>query len=60
MQFDTHPQSSRPKSFLVSFNSRPMALFQDHALALGEELLGEIPQLPFESDSIFVVPHVFA
>src|SRR5437773_3667040 len=39
MQFDSHPQSSRPESFLISFNSRPVAPLQDHALALGEEIL---------------------
>src|SRR5258705_10405870 len=30
MQLDSHPQSSRPESFLVPFNPRPMAPFQNH------------------------------
>ncbi len=58
MQFDSHPQSSRSESLLVSFNSRPVAPLQDHALTLGEELTGESPQLPFETDSKLVVPHI--
>ena len=49
MQFDAHPQSSRPESFLIPFNSHPMAPFQNHALALGEEILGKNPQLMFET-----------
>ena len=60
MQFDSHSQCSRPESFLVSFNSRPVAPLQDHALTLGEELLGESPQLPFETDPKLVVPHIGA
>ena len=43
MQFDSHPQCSRPESFLVSFNSSPVAPLQNHALTLGKELLGESP-----------------
>ena len=58
MQFDSHPQSSRPESLLVSFNSRPVAPLQNHALTLGEELTGESPQLPFDTDSKLVVPHI--
>ena len=60
MQFDCHPQSSRPESLLVSFNSRPMAPLQDHALTLSEEFLSESPQLPFEKDPKLVVPHIRA
>ena len=44
MQFDSHPQSSRPESFLIPFNSRPVAPLQNHALAPGEEILGKIRQ----------------
>ena len=51
VQFDSHPQSPRPESLLVPFNPRPVAPLQNHALAMGEELPGEIPQLPFETDS---------
>jgi len=51
MQFDSHPQSPGSESFLIPFNSRPVAPLQDHALTLGEELLGKSPQLPFETDS---------
>src|SRR5438093_9283125 len=29
VQFDSHPQSSRPQSFLIPFNSRPVAPLQD-------------------------------
>src|ERR1039458_9545813 len=58
MQFDFHPQSPGSESFLIPFNSRPMAPLQDHALTLGEELLGKSPQLPFETDSKLVVPHI--
>ncbi len=60
MQFDSHPQCSRPESFLVSFNSSPVAPLQNHALTLGEQLLGESPQLTFDTDSKLVVPHIFA
>ena len=60
MQFDSHPQCSRPESFLVSFNSSPVAPLQNHALTLGEELLGESPQLTFDTDSKLGVPHIFA
>ena len=60
MQFDSHPQCSRPESFLVSFNSSPMAPLQNHALTLGEELLSQSPQLTFDTGSKLVVPHIFA
>ena len=60
MQFDSHPQSSRPESFLIPFNSRPVAPFQNNALALGEEIPGKIPQLLFETHSEFVIPHIGA
>ncbi len=60
MQFDSHPQCSRPESFLVSFNTSPVAPLQYHALTLGEELLGESPQLTFDTDSELGVPHIFA
>ena len=60
MQFDSHPQSSRPESFLIPFNSRPMAPLQNHALAPGEEILGKIPQLTFETHSEFVIPQIGA
>ena len=58
MQFDSHPQSSRSESFLIPFNSRPVAPLQNHALTLGEEILGEKPQLAFETDSKFVIPQI--
>ena len=60
MQFDSHPQSSRPESFLIPFNSRPVAPLQNHALALGEEVLGKNPQLMFQTHSEFVIPQVRA
>ncbi len=60
MQFDSHAQRSRPESFLVSFNSRPVAPLQNHALTMGEKFLGESPQLSFETDSELVVPHIGA
>lgn len=60
MQFDAHPQSSRSESFLIPFNSRPMAPLQNHALALGEEILGKNPQLMFETHSEFFIPQIGA
>src|SRR5579863_10448513 len=60
MQFDFHPQSSRRESFLIPFNSRPMAPFQNHALAPCEEVLGKNPQLMFETHSEFFIPHIGA
>ena len=60
MQFDSHPQRSRPESFLIPFNSRPVAPLQDHALAMGEEILGKIPQLMFETRSEFFIPQIGA
>src|SRR5580704_16004708 len=58
MQFHSHPQSSRSQSFLIPFNSRPVTPFQNHVLALGEEILGKSPQLIFKPDSKLVVPHI--
>ena len=58
MQFDSHPQGPGAESFLIPFNSRPVAPLQDHALTLGQEPLGKSPQLPFETDSKLVVPHI--
>ena len=58
MQFDSHPQSSRRVSFLIPFNSCPMAPLQDHAQALGEEILGKNPQLMFETHSEFFIPQI--
>src|SRR5205085_157198 len=58
MQFDSHPQSSRPESFLIPFNSRPVAPLQNHALALGEEIPGKNPQLMLETRSEFFIPQV--
>src|SRR5205085_11037544 len=58
MQLDAHPRCPGSESFLVPFDSRPVAPFQDHALTVGEELLGESPQLCLEKDSKLVVPHV--
>ncbi len=60
VQFDSNPQSSRPKSFLISFNSRPVAPLQNHALALGKEVLGKNPQLSFETHSEFFIPQIGA
>src|ERR1035438_10339387 len=60
MQFDSHPQGSRPKSFLIPFNSRPVAPLQNHALAPGEEILGKNPQLVFETHSEFFIPQIRA
>ena len=60
VQFDTDPQSSRPESFLIPFNSRPVAPLQNHALALSEEILRKNPQLLFETHSKFFIPHVNA
>ena len=56
MQFDSYPQSSRPESFLIPFHSRPVAPFQNHALAPGEEILRKNPQLMFETHSEFLIP----
>src|SRR6266852_1477797 len=60
MQFDSHPQSSRPESLLIPFNPRPVAPLQNHALALGEEFLGKSPQLMFETRSEFFIPQIGA
>ena len=60
MQFDSHPQRSRPESFLIPFNSGPVTPVQNHALALGEEILGENPQLMFETHSEFFIPQIGA
>ena len=60
MQFDSHPQSARPESFLIPFNSRPVAPLQDHALALREKLEGERPQLRLDTGSKLVILHVGA
>ena len=56
MQFDAHPQSSRPKPFLIPFNPRPVAPLQNHALTLDEEILGMNPQLMFQTHSKFFIP----
>src|SRR6266567_5314778 len=58
MQFDSHPQSSRPESLLIPFNARPVAPLQNHALAPGEEVLGKKPQLMFETHSEFFIPQI--
>src|SRR2546426_7071279 len=60
MQFDSHPQSSRPESLLIPFNSRPVAPLQNHALAVGEEILGKTPQPMFETHSKFFIPQIGA
>ena len=54
MQLNARSQSTRSESFLIPFNSRPVAPLQDHALTLGQEPLGKSPQLPFETDSKLV------
>src|ERR1700733_6513135 len=58
VQFDTDPQSSRPESFLIPFNSRPVAPLQNHALAPSEEILGKNPQLMFETRPEFLIPQI--
>ena len=58
MQFDADSQSSRPESFLIPFDSRPVAPFQNHALAPGEEIPGKDPQLMFETHSEFFIPQI--
>ena len=58
MQFDSHPQSSRPESLLIPFNSRPVAPLQNHALAPGKEVLGKNPQLMFETHSELFIPQI--
>ena len=60
VQLDTHPQRTRPESFLVAFIARPMAPLQNHALAPGEEILGKNPQLLLETHSECLVPHICA
>jgi len=60
MQFDSDPQSSRPESFLISFNSRAVASLQDDALAPSEEILGKNPQLVFDTHSEFFIPQIAA
>ena len=41
VEFDSYPQGPGPKSFLIPFDSRPVAPLQNHALAPGEEILGQ-------------------
>ena len=60
MQLDSCPQSSRPESFLIPFNSRPVTPLQNHALASGKEIQGKNPQLMFETHSEFLIPHIGA
>jgi hypothetical protein len=57
-QFHVHSQSSRPESFLIPLHARPVAPLQNHALAPGEKILGENPQLTFETHSELVVPQI--
>ena len=58
VQFDTYPQCPRPESFLIPFDSCPVAPLQDHTLAPLEEILGKNPKLVFEAHSEFFVPHI--
>src|SRR5438034_11020262 len=60
MQFASPPPRRRPESFLIPFNSRPVAPLQNHALALGEKILGKNPQLMFETHSEFFIPQIGA
>src|SRR5271170_7040865 len=60
MEFDPHPQSSRPKSFLIAFNACPVAPLQDHALAPGEEILGKNPQPILETVPEIFIPQIGA
>jgi hypothetical protein len=58
MQLDSDPERSRPESFLIAFNSRPVAPLQNHAVTLSEEILGKNPQLTFEPNSKLFVPDI--
>src|SRR5690348_12027854 len=58
VQLDPDAQGPGPESLLVAFDARPVAPLQDDALAVGEELLGERPQLRFQEDAEVVVPDV--
>jgi hypothetical protein len=58
MQFYSHPQGPCPEAFLISFDSGPVAPFQNDALTPGEELLGKCPQLIFEAHPEFVIPYI--
>ncbi len=60
MQFDSYPQGSRPESFLVSFNSRPVTPLQNYTLTLGEEIPRKNPQLMFETHSELFIPYIGA
>ena len=60
MQFDSYTQRPRPESLLISLDSRPVAPFQNDALALGEEVQGENPQLMFQTHSEFFIPQIGA
>ena len=59
-QLDSNSQRSRPESLLVPFDSRPVAPFQNHPLAAGEEILGKRPQLMFEPHSECFIPQIGA
>ena len=60
MQFDLRPQGTRSESFLIPFDSRPVAPLQNDALSLGEKILGKNPQLMFETHSKCFIPQVGA
>jgi len=58
VQFDSYSQSSRSESFLIPFDSRPVAPLQNHAAPIGEEILGENPQLMFDAHSKLLIPYI--
>ena len=60
MEFDAHPESSGPESFLIPFDAGPVAPLQNDALASGEEIPGKCPQLIFETDSKRFIPQIGA
>ena len=60
MQFHFHSQSSRPESFLIPFDPRPVTPLQNHALPAGQEILGKKPQLMLKPDSELVIPQIGA
>ena len=60
MQFDSYAQHHAPSRFSSRSTSRPVAPFQNDALALGEEVQGENPQLMFQTHSECFIPQLGA
>jgi hypothetical protein len=58
VQLNAYPQITRTEPLLVPFCSKPMAPHQDHALTVGEKVLGEGPEFAFETLPELVVPNI--